>query len=84
MVDINYPYNTIFGRNTIIKFVAVIHQPYLCMKLPTTGGIVTVFRNEEEACRCEDNTTYTTKNVHAIEAAEAADSDDKQTTPEEP
>ena len=25
VVDINYPYNAIFGHNTIIKFAAVIH-----------------------------------------------------------
>ena len=45
VVDINYPYNTIFGRNTLVKFAAVIHQLYLCMKLPTVGGVVTVFGN---------------------------------------
>ena len=55
VVDINYPYNAIFGRNTLVKFAAVIHQPYLCMKLPTAGGVVTVFGNQEEARRCEDN-----------------------------
>ena len=42
VVDINYPYNAIFGRNTIIKFAAIIHQPYLYMKLPMAGGVVTV------------------------------------------
>ena len=45
MVDINYPYNTIVGRNTLVKFATVIHQLYLCMKLPTVGGVVTVFGN---------------------------------------
>jgi len=38
VVDINYPYNAIFGRNTLVNFAAVIHQPYLCVKLPTAGG----------------------------------------------
>ena len=32
VVNIAYPYNAIFGRNSIIKFVAVINQAYLCMK----------------------------------------------------
>ena len=67
MVDINYHYNAIFGRNTLVKFAAVIHQLYLCMKLPTAGGIVTVFGNQEEAGRCEDNASNTNKNVHVIE-----------------
>jgi hypothetical protein len=38
IVDIQYPYNAFFGRNIINKFVAVIHQPYLCMKILTAGG----------------------------------------------
>ena len=68
VVDINYPYNAIFGRNTLLKFAAVIHQSYLCMKLPTAGRIITVFGNQEEARRCEDNASTSDKNVHAIEA----------------
>ena len=83
IVDVNYPYNTIFVRNTIVKFAAVIHQPYLCMKLPTVGGVLMVFGNQEEACRCEDNTFYTNKSVHTIESAnpqetQAADSKDTE------
>ena len=55
VVDIAYPYNAIFGRNSIIKFAVVINQAYLCMKIPTAGGVVTVRGNQEEARRCEDN-----------------------------
>ena len=82
MVDINYPYNAIFGRNTLVKFAAVIHQSYLCMKLPTAGGIVTVFGNQEEARRCEDNASTANKNVHVIETPnednEAANSEEPE------
>ena len=45
LVDINYPYNAIFARNTLVKFAAVIHQSYLYMKLPSAGGVATVFGN---------------------------------------
>jgi hypothetical protein len=37
IMDVQYPYNAIFGRNIIQKFAA-IHQPYLCMKIPTSQG----------------------------------------------
>jgi hypothetical protein len=67
VVDITYPYNAIFGRNSIIKFAAVINQAYLCMKIPTAGGVITILGNQE-ARRCEDNAACTMKNVHAIEA----------------
>ena len=45
LVDINYPYNAIFAHNTLVKFAAVIHQSYLYMKLPSAGGVATVFGN---------------------------------------
>jgi len=66
----NYPYNVIFGRNTLVKFAAIIHLPYLCMKIPSAGGVVTVYGNQEEARRCEDNAYNTNKTVHVIEASE--------------
>jgi hypothetical protein len=40
------------------------------MKIPSVGGVVTVYGNQEEACRCEDNAYSTNKTVHAIEASE--------------
>ena len=70
MVDINYPYNAIFGRNTLVKFAAVIHLSYLCMTLPSAGGVITVFGNQQEARRCEDNASSANKSVHVIETPE--------------
>ena len=82
VVDINYPYNAIFGRNTLVKFTVVIHQSYLCMKLPTAGGVITVYDNQEETHRCKENAYSANKTVHAIEASEgdtgAFDSEDMQ------
>jgi hypothetical protein len=49
VVDIAYPYNAIFGHNIIIKFAAIINQAYLCMKIPTAGGVITILGNQEEA-----------------------------------
>jgi hypothetical protein len=43
IVDIQYPYNAIFGRNIINKFATAVHQPYLCMKIPIAGGVLSVF-----------------------------------------
>ena len=51
VVDIAYPYNAIFGHNSIIKFAAVINQAYSCMKIPTDGGVTTILSNQEEARR---------------------------------
>jgi hypothetical protein len=37
-VEMYYPYNDILGRGFLNKFEAVIHQAYLCVKIPSTRG----------------------------------------------
>ena len=54
------------------------------MKLPTAGAVVALFGNQEEARRCEDNTSYATKNVDAIEASKTEGTSANLATPEEP
>ena len=51
------------------------------MKLPTAGGIVTVFGNQEEARRCEDNASIGNTNVHVIETP---NEDNEAASSEEP
>jgi hypothetical protein len=51
----------------INKFAAAVHHSYLCMKIPTTGGVLSIFGSQEEARSCKDNTSKTSKNVHVIE-----------------
>lgn len=45
VVDIYYLYNAIFSRGFTNKFNAVIHSAYLCMKMPTLRGVITIFEN---------------------------------------
>ena len=40
------------------------------MKLPSAGGVITVFGNQEEAKRCKDNASTANKNVHIIKTPE--------------
>ena len=51
------------------------------MKLPAAEGVITVFGNQEEAWRCEDNASSANKNVHVIETLEE---DTEEATGEEP
>jgi hypothetical protein len=66
VVDFVYPYNAIFGRNTIKKFAAVIHQGYLLMKIPTAAGVISVYGSQEEARRAECNMSVHNRQVHVI------------------
>jgi hypothetical protein len=71
VVDFVYPYNAIFGRNTINKFAAVIHQGYLLMKIPTAAGVISVYGSQEEARRAERNTSVHNRQVHVINEDES-------------
>jgi hypothetical protein len=42
IMEMYYPYNDILGRGFLNKFEAVIHQAYLCMKIPATLGVITI------------------------------------------
>jgi hypothetical protein len=66
VVDFVYPYNGIFGRNTINKFATVIHQGYLLMKIPTAAGVISVYGSQEEARRAERNTSVHNRQIHVI------------------
>jgi hypothetical protein len=66
VVDFMYPYNSIFGRNTINKVAAVIHQGYLLMKIPTAAGVISAYGSQEEARRAERNTSVHNRQVHVI------------------
>jgi hypothetical protein len=35
IVDMEYPYNAIIGRGTLIAFEAILHPAYLCIKIPS-------------------------------------------------
>jgi hypothetical protein len=73
VIDFLYPYNTVFGRNTINKFAAVIHQGYLLMKIPTAARVISVYGSQEEARRAERNTSVLNRQVHVIDEAESND-----------
>jgi hypothetical protein len=73
VVDFVYPYNAIFGRNTINKFVAIIHQGYLLMKIPTAVGVISVYGSQEEARRAKRNTSVHNRQVHVIDEDEGGE-----------
>src|SRR6185312_8204724 len=64
----NYPYLAIFGRGLINKFEAVVHQLYLCMKMPASRGIITVCGNQQLARDIERGVAPGQRNVHVLEA----------------
>jgi hypothetical protein len=68
VVDMVYPYNTIMGRGSINKFEAAIHDLYLCMKIPGSQGVITVYGNQQTAHNIERDFVPGQQNVHCLTA----------------
>jgi hypothetical protein len=47
IVDMEYPYNAIIKRGTLNAFKAVLHPAYLCMKIPSNQGPISVHGSQE-------------------------------------
>jgi hypothetical protein len=65
-----YPYNAIVGRGKLNAFEAILHPAYLCMKLPSEQGPISVHRSQEAARRAEGSWTDS-KAIHNIDEVEA-------------
>jgi hypothetical protein len=70
VVDIYHPYLAIFGRGFMNKFNAVIRQQFLCMKIPTPKGVITVFGDQQEARNIEKGHTPGQANVYQLKIVE--------------
>jgi hypothetical protein len=55
IVDMDYPYNAIIGRETLNAFKAVLHLVYLCMKIPSDQGPIVVHGSQEASRRAKGN-----------------------------
>jgi hypothetical protein len=71
VVDMTYPYNTIFRRGLLNTFKAALHSAYLCLKIPATFGVRTVLGSYQEAKNIGKGFTPGNKNVHFFRATRA-------------
>jgi uncharacterized protein (DUF2236 family) len=47
-------------------FEAVLHSAYLCLKVPTTFRVISIFGSQKDARNIEQGFTLGHKNVHSI------------------
>ena len=72
VAHIRLPYNAILGYPALAKFMAVTHHGYNVLKMPGSGGIITVPCKEKDAvCSLE----------RAFQAASIKDPDNKRENP---
>jgi hypothetical protein len=48
-VDINYPYNAIFGRGVLNTFEATLHSLYFYLKVPAALGVILIHGSQKDA-----------------------------------
>jgi hypothetical protein len=66
VVDMTYPYNAIFGRGLLNTFEAALHSTYICLKIPATFEVISMFGSQQEARNIEKGFTRGHKNVHFL------------------
>ena len=74
VAHIRLPYNAILGYPALAKFMAVTHHGYNVLKMPGSGGIITVPCKERDAVRSLNR---------AFQAAAIDDPDSKSEGPPE-
>jgi hypothetical protein len=66
VVDMAYPYNAIFGRGLLNTFKAAFNLAYLCLKVPATFRVRTVFGSQQETRNIEKGFAPDHKNVYFL------------------
>jgi hypothetical protein len=66
VIDMIYPYNAIFGTCLLNTFEAALQLAYLCLKIPSTFGVISVFDSEQEARNIKKGFAPGHKNVHFL------------------
>jgi hypothetical protein len=67
VVDMSYPYNVIFERGLLNTFEVALHSLYLCLKISTTLGVISVHGNQKDARNIEQGFTPSFKNVNYLQ-----------------
>ena len=52
VVDLKSPYHALLGRTALAKFMASTHVPYLKMKMPGRGGVITIVGDYRKSLEC--------------------------------
>jgi hypothetical protein len=67
VVDMNYPYNAIFGRGLLNTFEVALYSTYLCLKIPATLGLILVHGSQKDARNIEQDFAPGHKNVYCFQ-----------------
>jgi hypothetical protein len=66
VVDMNYPYNAIFGRGLLNTFEVALHSVYICIKVPAALGVILVHGSQKDARNIEQGFTLGHRKVNCL------------------
>jgi hypothetical protein len=75
-VDMNYPYNAIFGKGLLNNFEVALNFAYLCLKIPTALGVILVHGNKKDARNKEKGFTPCHRNVNCLQDEKSESAND--------
>jgi hypothetical protein len=67
VVEMNYPYNAIFGRGLLNTFEVVLHSLYLCLKVLAALGMISIHGIQKNARNIEQGFAPGHKNVNCLQ-----------------
>jgi hypothetical protein len=67
VVDMNYPYNTIFGRGLLNTFEVALHSLYLCMKVLAALGVISIHGSQKHARNIEQGFALGHRKVNCLQ-----------------
>jgi hypothetical protein len=67
IIDMLYPYNAIFGRGLLNTFEATLHSGYLCLKVPATFRVISIFGSQQDVRNIKKGFASGHKNVHFLQ-----------------
>ena len=76
-------YHAILGRLTLTKFISIPHYPYMVLKMPAPGGVLTLQANLAISYACEKESLALTKAVDLSLRMDACLIESKKVSPEE-
>jgi hypothetical protein len=66
VIEMLYPYNVNFNRGLLITLEVALHSGHLCLKIPATFGVISIFGSQQDAGNVEMGFTPGHKNVHFL------------------
>jgi hypothetical protein len=67
VVDMNYPYNAIFGRGLLNTFEVALHSNYLCLTVPAALGVISIHGSQKDPRNIEQAFALGRRNVNCLQ-----------------